>query len=271
MRILFGFIFLCMIKDRIYISIRETESVLSDKNRLEALSFALCMKVNFRSSAIKNPTIRRCKELFHIGTSRMTRIMRNGTRYGFLRKEGNLLIASPIKKNCSYNYRLERKGTYKKNNEITFRLKDAMKMLREIILLNHISKQKNCSDTLCRVATAGKRATRSDSRRATRLCGDSRTVYRGLSNRKVMQVTNTKIYTARKLINELVSKKYVQRITRTIPLNAKASQYNVKDANIFNKENDGRGFIFENHGELFLHISNDYNLLVDNILIYNKK
>jgi hypothetical protein len=45
----------------------------------------------------------------------------------------------------------------------------------------------------------------------------------------------------------------------------------VKDANIFNKENDGAGFIFENHGELFLHISNDYNLLVDNILIYNKK
>ena len=152
-----------MVKDRIYISIRETESVLNDKNRLEALSFALCMKVNFRSSAIKNPTIRRCKELFHIGTSRMTRIMRNGTRYGFLRKEGDLLIASPIKEKCSYNYRLERKGTYKKNDKITFGLKDAIKMLREIILLNHISKQKNCADTLYRDWETDRKSTRLNS------------------------------------------------------------------------------------------------------------
>jgi hypothetical protein len=246
--------------NKIYLSIQEANTALDDKYRLEALAFALLVKLNFNSSAIKSPKIRCCKEMFHIGSTRMSRIIRNGLKYGYLRREGNLIIANSIHSK-KFNVSIERKYTYSATKTISHNLRSLIDLIRKSVLLNHISKQTACSDTFlkrdCPEDVSEYRKARHKIKK-TSCRTESACV--GLSNRRISEITHTKLYRAKRLIHSLVSSNLVTVNRRAVKTDINPNGFNRETANRWNKESGHSGYFFCWKGAIYQRITNEYRL-----------
>lgn len=249
-----------MTSEKIYLSVQESEYVLNDKERLEAFAFAVLIKLNFNSSAVRSSKIRYCKELFHIGTTRMTRIIRNGISFGYLRREGNIIIANSIKSK-KFNVKLERKFTYCKTNRIFQNLSSIMDAIRKSVLLNHISKQTSCSDTFSkRDCPSGASEYRMARYRIKKTSCRTKAACTGLSNTRISEITHTKLYRAKKLIRSLVSCNLVTSTKRAVKTSISPKNFNRDSVNRWNKQSGLRGYYFGWKGSVYCRITNEYRL-----------
>lgn len=250
--------------NKIYLSISESKVASQDKERLEALSFAILIKLNFNSSAIKYSNIRYCKELFHIGTTRIMRILKNGYKYGYLKKIDNTIIACKIKKENDFNIIIKRNNTYKDNKKIIYKINDIVDLVRKSVLVNHITKQNNCSDTYKR--QEGYKGRSKARNKVLKLCRTQK-AYNGLSNKRIMEITNTKLYRARKIIHSLVDDKIISRNEVNIKTSISPKNFNRNSANFWFKETGHYGYLFGYNGLIYCHVSNEYKI-TKNIIFY---
>lgn len=243
---------------KIYLSIREANSALDDKYRLEALAFCLLVKMSFVSSSIKYPSIRNCKDKFHIGTSRISRILKNGIKFGYLKKENNVIIAGKIKSHKEYNISIECKS-YSENNCIPYNLKNIIDLIRKSVLLNHISKQSDCTDTLIqRQSPSNRKEYKRAKKRVLKLACDTATTYRGLSNKRISEITHTKLYRAKRLIKSLVSSECVTVNRRAVKTTISPNNFNREEVNNWYKQSGKRGYLFGWRGSIYCRITNEY-------------
>lgn len=255
-------------KQLLYISSSLASEAVHSKERLEALAFAVCVKRTFVSSYIKNATTRRCKDIFGIGSTRMCRIIRNGLEYGYLRRDGDSLVALPVRGEKEFNIRIESElMTFSRTRraECQYRLKDIADAIRKAALLYHISKQTSCVDTTKKArGVYGYKPMRNALRKikSMRCSGEA---YEGLSNRRVMNIVGTGLNKARNLVRNLVSDKSVVKHERYAKTALKAKDFSIEENDVAAKFGLN-GFMFPKNGNVYLRLSNAYEYVGDSIV-----
>ena len=242
-----------MVQQRLYLSISLASEAVTSKDVMEALAFSMMVKLTFVNSKVQNATVKRCKEIFGIGSARMCRIIKNGIQYGYLRREGGTIIAASLKTEKSYHFHNDFKALTasrtkkdeKDEVQCQYKLKDIIALIREAVLLNHISKQSECSDTINtlqnpKTLKSLKRAKKWQGR--MRLCKDK--ACEGLSNRRIMDITHTSLYHSKKLIRSIVKKHWVLKREAIIATDIDPKDF-IRSVNKWFKENNIKGYLFK--------------------------
>lgn len=255
-------------KQVLYISSSLATEAVHSKERLEALAFAICVKRTFVSSTVKNATTRRCKDIFGVGSTRMCRILKNGVKYGYLRRDGDSLVALPVRGEKEFNIRIESELlTFSRTRraECQYKLKDIADTIRKAALLYHISKQTSCVDTTKKArGVYGYKPMRNALRKikSMRCSGEA---YEGLSNRRVMNIVGTGLNKARNLVRNLVADKLVDKKERYVKTALKSFNFNMSE-NVVAAKYGLNGFMFPKNGNVYLRLSNAYEYVGDSIV-----
>ena len=192
-------------KRSIYISISEASFAVRSKERLEGLAFAVMVKMAFLSSRVNNPTNRNLMRIFHMGSAKTARVLKNALDGGYVRRDGKSIVACPVKSAGEYTCRFS--FDVPTDGECPMRIADVIRGIRAAIVLNHVKKQNDCGNTYKALTTGfdedGRRIPYGRLKRMYRRTSSmlpSQSFQRGLSNSRIMQLTNTKRYSERKLI-----------------------------------------------------------------------
>ena len=130
-----------MRKQFIYIGMNECIAAVRDKDRLEALAFALMVKLTFVDSVIKSTTMRQLSRIFRLGNKRLSRVLKNALRYFYIVKEGNTYYVPSLKQRGSFNKRLEYDfATFSttEDGRSAYTLNRLMKDIRKTVWKNHL-------------------------------------------------------------------------------------------------------------------------------------
>lgn len=122
----------------------------TSKEALEAVSFDILIKLNFTDSIVKDATVRRCCDIFRMGATKCSRCIRNGIKMGYLHRDGNDLVAHPLKMDNGYEYILNFDAptfSYNRTGRSIYTIKDVEERLRRVVLLNHVKMQEQAVDT----------------------------------------------------------------------------------------------------------------------------
>ena len=82
-----------------------------------------------------------------------------------------------------------------------------------------------------------------------------------------MEITNTKLYRARKIIHSLVDDKIILRNEMNIKTSISPKRFNKNSANFWFKETGHYGYLFGYKGSIYCHVSNEYKI-AKNIIFY---
>lgn len=213
-------------------------------------------KLTFVNSVINDATVKRCKKIFGIGSARMCRIMKNGIKHGYLRRDGSSITACPIKSEKQYHFHQDFEALTAKRTEhereegdeveCKYKLKEMIDLIREAVLLNHISKQSKCADTIKslqapKTSKELKKAKRWKKR--MRLLEDN--ACGRLSNRRIMDITHTSLYCSRKTMRSIVGKRWALKRDVVIRTDITPETFTPISANRWFKENNVRGYFFK--------------------------
>lgn len=188
---------------------------VKSKEALDGLIFAYMIKTTFVSGRINNATTRRVCEFLGVGNKVYHRGLKSALKRGYVRQEGNDLIAVNINNRLDYLYpiqkELKRKSERMADDSIRCPLKftELRKIIRKAVIENHILKQNDFSNTIkCSVNPHSKEQLKRAKRRIKRMCSKP-IVENGdrLSHKRVMQVANIKRSTAKTLMREMVKSK----------------------------------------------------------------
>lgn len=207
---------------RIWLSIKMAEEAVADKEKLEALAFAVFIKTKFVSSVFNDATIRRCNKVFGMGSTKSSRLINNGLKYGYLIRSGKDIIATKIRG----------KGLNNKlffNPDAVYSMSHLMDKIRETVLLNKIKKQSWVLDTI----NKAKHPTSLTEHRKTIRKRYARTMIAndGISIKRIMQVTNTKKYRAKRIVKSLVKSMQVSMTIRFVNTDIDADGFDHRMAN----------------------------------------
>lgn len=207
-------LFLFMIQT-ININITEATEVVKSKGALDGFIFAYMIKTTFVSGRINNTTSRYVCATLGIGNKVYRRGLESALKRGYVRYEGNNLIAVNINKRLDYLFpihkELKRKSERTADNKprCPFKFTELRKIIRKAVIENHILKQNDFCNTLeCSANPHGKGQLKRAKRRIKRMCSKP-IVENGdrLSHRRIMEVANIKRSTAKTLMREMVKNK----------------------------------------------------------------
>ena len=92
-----------------------------DKDALNALALAVCIKTKFLSSAVHNYDIKSLKSLFQSSSKTISSAIKKGKELGFIRVDNNGMVACNISTKIGTGY-------YYKNNDIIIKLNGSIKI-----------------------------------------------------------------------------------------------------------------------------------------------
>lgn len=215
---------------KLWIGTNVIRFVAGHRDRIDALAFAIMVKQERRNSLILNASQRNLKRIFHIGADTLRRVVEDGLKWGFLRKEGNNLIANKICENKKLGYLVKRvlflEAKYKKNrNHLT--LSSVRSIVEEAILVNQVSMQQSCADTHIR-ATSGITvgSIRNARKRESRMLNDEYCDdYTGLSNWRIQQLIGRKHGKAVKVVKTAIRHKLISKRVREKEFNIPGETY----------------------------------------------
>lgn len=188
---------------------------VKSKEALDGLIFAYMIKTTFVSGRINNATIRRVCHALGIGNTICRRGLKSALERGYVRREGNDVIAVNINNHLDYVYpitkNLKRKSERTADDYIRcpFKFTELRKVIRKAVIENHILKQNDFSNTHeCSVNPHCKKQYLRARRRLKRMCNKP-IVENGdrLSHKRVMEIANIKRSTAKTLMREMVKSK----------------------------------------------------------------
>lgn len=254
--------FFIEMKQTIYLSTKIASEAVSSKEMAEALAFALCIKLTFVSSRVQSATVRRCKALFHVGQDRISRMIKNGIKYGYLVRDGQDLIAVSLKTPESYHVRLDfQLNTYKFQTEekgCKYHLNSVIDLIRKSVLLNHISKQSDCRDTLKNAHEPCGLKTYKKSRNKIKRMLHAGRLFDGVSNARIRNLCSVGRAKARRLINSLVSSGNVIKEEVSVETGMDIRSFNRERANAFFKESGDFGYLYRKGNSILCRVSNRY-------------
>lgn len=215
---------------KLWIGTNVIRFVAGNRNRIDALAFAVMVKQVRRNSLIQKATQRNLKKVFHIGADTLKRVVDDGLKWGFLRKEGSNLIANKICENKKLGY-LVRKSLFLeakyRNKRDYLTLSSVRSIIEEAILVNQVNMQQSCSDTHVR-ATSGRtvRSIRNARKRESRMLnGKYCNKYTGLSNWRIQQLIGRKHGRAVKVVKNAISHNLISKRIREKEFNKEGETY----------------------------------------------
>ena len=234
-----------MCKRRIIrLSVDLAKEALGSKEREEALAFAISIKFRFVSSALKgkHTTKKHIKTLFKIGDKKLTRILDNAVGFGYIRFEGDRIIANKLYSDLDLTY------TIHVDRKILLN-KDAVKLLRHAVAVNHVGILTFYSDRKIRQANP---KTIGD----VKMRNGKQYFSTGISNYRMAEVLSCKVWKAKQILKELTVKGIFTKEEQYKPALLKG-HINLRIWNQF--ANDGV-FIKRRNGILVQQLANKYTL-----------
>lgn len=261
-----------MAKRYIYIGLNESIKAVQCKGRLEALAFALLVKLTFVDSTIKSTAIRQLTFIFRMGWTRLSRVLNNALHYGYIVKEGDTYFVPTMKQRGSFNYKAEFDFcplSLTDDGRTAYNLSKLMNEIRKAVFENHIKKQQAFHDTALVVNAPSDNKTYVAKRgRLKRMCGitsvsdDILKRSNRLSIRRSMKVMGAKRSTTKRLVKELIADGSITREFENIPIGmdykelekSYAMQQAVYKANKFG------GHIHVFRSAVYIQVANHYSL-----------
>ncbi len=191
----------------------------NDKDALDGLVFAYMIKTTFVSGRINNATTANICHALRIGNRVCRRCLKSALDRGYVRRMGNDIIANNLNRRLDYIYplKIERQRLFERDDKTPkcpFKFTQLKKIIREIVIENHISKQEDfCNTIKCSVNPRSERQLKHARRRIKRMCDKpiAENTDR-LSIRRIMEVVNLKRSTAKSIMRGLVKS---NRIAKT--------------------------------------------------------
>lgn len=246
---------------------------MEDNHRLEALAFALLVKLTFVDSVIKSTTIREMQHIFRMGNARLKRVLSNALYYGYIVKEGDKYFVPTLKQRGSFNKRMMfYSGSVSKtlDNRTAYKLNALMKEIRIVVFKNHIRKQMAFQDTASVVnAPVDDKEFKRNRARLKRMSGMT-SISDGLlkdsarlSISRIMEVMKTKRSTTKTIVRQLVKKGQIIRVFENIPIDMdyKELEKDYSRQQLLYREAHKRGgwlHIFK--GAVYIQVANHYSL-----------
>lgn len=174
---------------------------------LDGLVFAYMIKTTFVSGRINNATIAHICHVLGCGNRVARRGLKSALKHGYVRQEGNDIIANNLNNRLDYVYPLQIE--IRRDKKCPFRFTQLRKLIRKVVIENHISKQQDFSNTIeCSVNPHCHKQYKRAVKRIKRMCEKpiAENTDR-LSNRRIMEVANTKRSTAKNIMREMVKAK----------------------------------------------------------------
>lgn len=200
-----------------------------NKAQLEALAFAISIKIKFVSSVFKDATVRRCNKVFEMGSTKSSRLIKNGLKYGYLERQGKDIIAKKVRVAGRFHNKLIF------NPDVNYSISMIIDKIRETVLLNQLRKQTYVVDKIKKA-----RSPENLKEHKARYKGSfmrNLSVNEGFSIKRIMEVTNTKKYRARKIVRSLVNQNQVKMTIRfaNTSINSKGFDYRLANENPIGK------------------------------------
>jgi len=130
-------------KRKIYLSISKASASIQSKDRVEALAFAIQIKGLYVSSMLTNTQKSKLKEKFNIGHEKLSRLIENGLKYGYLREFNGFLIANKLYAKCELVITLDF------NSELPlYSNKQIKELIQRAIIINQINKVEYLNNTI---------------------------------------------------------------------------------------------------------------------------
>lgn len=201
--------------------------VAGNKDRIDALSFAILIKQERINSLITNPTHRKLKETFGMGADKLRKVLRDGLEFGFLRYDGGSLVACKLHTNKFYSVVLKKdwfEEAKKKNKKKRLTLADVREIIESMIVVNQVKIQNDCLDTHERATNPSCTAElRSARRRESRMLRqDFCDQFIGLSNVRIQQLIARGKSKAIKVVKYAIDKGLLKKRVREVNLNIEA-------------------------------------------------
>lgn len=233
----------------LYLSIDKAQYAIKSKDRLEALAFSLIVKCKFNSSRVNDASIRNCKKLFKIGTTRMSRILKNSIEFGYMRRDGNCIVSNSIKSK-GYNIRL---------SIPEYTISWMMDVIRESVLLNHFKIQNRITDTLKSFSDPKNLKEYKSARRRIKQSMPGIVDYGcdGTSTARIMEVLNTKRTKARNITKRLVFMGKLKVKHRAKKTDINPNDFDRDLAKLI-KIGGYAGYLFKYRGAIWQKVSNKY-------------
>lgn len=182
---------------------------------MDAYAFALQIKARFTSSALKDKhtTYKHLKELFKMGDIKLKRCLADAEKYGYIRRDSDMLIANKL----YTEFDLVDTLVLKDNAIIPHQ--EVVKTLRHSIFLNKIKIVQHAADTekINEEKRIGKTRGKRASTNRLAVC-DSEGTYTGFSfgYDKIAEMMDVSIRTAKRDVNELHEKGLIMRRRRFV-------------------------------------------------------
>ena len=259
-------------KRSIHLSVGEAARAVRSKEALEGLAFAVMIKMAFRSSRVNNPTNRNLMSIFRMGSAKTARVLKNALDNGYVRRDGKTIVARPVKADgdftCKFSFDVPTDG------ECPMRIKAVIDGIRAAIVLNHVKKQNKCGNTFNALTTGrdedgnyiSYRRQKSAYRRFTRM-SLTHSFHDGLSNGRIMQLTNTKRYTERKLLGLMLKSGVILRRECIEETGIDPANF-CKQASEYMREIGYGGYFFRRGGKIVCQRTNIYRYNCDLINLY---
>lgn len=257
------------------LSVKVANEAVSSKERLEALAFAMMIKLTFVSSSVQSPTYDRLRSIFGMGNAKLKRLITNGLKYGYLKRVNGALYATPIKE-VGFNEYLKfpfKTASFLPEVKCSFKHKDIKNKIRSTVIQNHIRKQTECNVTI-KKASAPKNANqlRSAKRKLKRKRCKEFVCY-GLSNKRLSEVSNSSLYATKVVMKGLVSFGILRANKEYIETDINPKEFSSR-AYAWMKETGHFGHFFGgrkgNKEVVYCRLANSYTIVKDNIKYLNK-
>lgn len=205
----------------IKINITEAVEAVKGNEAFDGYIFAYMIKLTFVSGRINNASTRRVCEVLGIGNTVYRRGLKSALKHGYVRHEGNDLIALNINSRLDYLYPIQKELKRKSERTVEdkprcpFKFTELRKIIRKAIIENHILKQNDFSNTHeCSVNPRSDKQLKRAKRRIKRMCNKPIVENSDrLSHKRVMEVANIKRSTAKTLMREMVESKRLTKKT----------------------------------------------------------
>lgn len=187
------------------ISLDILKEAIQDKSRLESLAYALQLKGMFVSSTLHNRKQGDLKALFRMGNIKLSRCIKNGLKYGYLRLDGDMLVSNKLTdRSMRIKLRFSSFNTTNDNLRIQNELRKALivNQIRIIESINHTFIRARGWVTDLKVYK--KRDSYEKQLRGYGLRKHSKVTGR-LSYQRVAELVNVSRKQAIKLVNELIA------------------------------------------------------------------
>ena len=273
-RLLFRSIFFfCRMRHKrnIYINPQLAREAVDTKESIEALAVVLGIKITFVNSIAVNASAVRLMHILHIGHARYKRAVGYALRKGWLVREGDNIRATRIKATDSYNVRLVfTRQFYRGRREADIRcpytLTQLCNIIRQAVLLHHISKQAVVYDTISLATRPNKGTPQPKRKRAVKriegwgMCKQKlRKKGDRLSYAKMSELAGCSKSKAKSLMKSLVSGGVVNKTENYEKTKWHVNQYSrmLRDGYAATGK---RGFIVRHDGKVMLRLANSYSL-----------